>query len=214
MARLAGRFFPPSFTYLGDDIGLMVQTIAMGIAGTVFAVVLAVPLGMLAARNVMKNSVVHNVIREGLNFVRALPEIVLALVFVAAVGLGPFAGVLALAIHTTGILGEFYAESIENIDPKPVEAVEATGARLTQRIKHAIFPQIFPVFNSQNLYILDRNIRASTIMGIVGAGGIGFELLESMRLYRYSHVASIILIMLITILSVDMLSAYLRKKVV
>lgn len=211
---LSGMFFPPNFTYLGYDLGLMFQTIAMGITGTVFAIVLAVPLGMLAARNVMKNSILHNVVRECMNFVRAMPEIMLALVFVAAVGLGPFAGVLALAIHTTGILGEFYAESIENIDPKPVEAVEATGARLTQRIRHAIFPQIVPIFNSHNLYILDRNIRASTIMGIVGAGGIGFELLESMRLYNYTHTAEIILIILVTILLVDTLSAYLRKKVV
>jgi phosphonate transport system permease protein len=214
IVNLAGMFFPPNFTYLGDDVGLMLQTIAMGIAGTAFAIVLAVPLGMLAARNVTKNSVVHNVVRECLNFVRAMPEIMLALVFVAAVGLGPFAGVLALAIHTTGILGEFYAESIENIDPKPVEAVEATGARFTQQIRHAIIPQVAPIFNSHNLYILDRNIRASTIMGIVGAGGIGFELLESMRLYKYTHTAAIILIMLFTIFAVDMVSSYVRKKVV
>jgi phosphonate transport system permease protein len=137
-----------------------------------------------------------------------------ALIFVAAVGLGPFAGVLAIAIHTAGFLGKFYAEAIENVDPKPVEAVEATGARFIQRIRHAVFPQVMPLFNSYNLYILDRNIRASTVIGIVGAGGIGFDLVMSMKLFEYQKTATLILIILFTIMLVDGLSSYLRKKVV
>ncbi len=152
------------------------------------------------ARNITKNRLVSNLVRECSNLLRAMPEIMLAILFVAAVGLGPFAGVLAIAFHTAGILGEFYSGAIENIDPRPVEAVEGTGARFVQRVRHAIFPQIFPIFNSNNLYILDRNIRASAIMGMVGAGGIGFVLLESFRMLQYRQGMAILIVLLATII--------------
>jgi len=152
--------------------------------------------------------------KEITNFLRAMPDLVFALIFVVAVGLGPFAGVLALGLNTAGFLGKFCAEAIENVDPKPVEAVAATGARFVQRIGHSIFPQVLPLFNSYNLYILDRNIRYSTVMGLVGAGGIGFELVMTSRMFEYRQVAAMLLIILATIMIVDWLSAYVRKKVV
>ncbi len=128
--------------------------------------------------------------------------------------LGPFAGVFALGLHTAGCLGEFYAEAIGNVDPKAVEAVQASGAGLLQRVSHSIFPQVLPLFNSCNLYILDRNIRYSTIMGLVGAGGIGFELVMTSRMFEYRQMAAMLLIILATVMLVDWRSAYLRKKLV
>lgn len=208
------NMFPPERSDIPRYIWLMLETIAIGICGTFFAIVISIPLGMLAARNVTHSPVISNAAREIANFLRGIPDLVFALVFVAAVGLGPFAGVLALALHTAGFLGKFYAEAIENIDPKPVEAVEATGARFLQKIIHAVFPQALPLFNSYNLYILDRNIRASTVLGVVGAGGIGFELIMSMRIFEHQRTATLIIIILITITAVDRISAYLRKKVV
>jgi phosphonate transport system permease protein len=121
---------------------------------------------------------------------------------------------LALGLNTAGFLGKFYAEAIENVDPKPVEAVEAAGARFFQRIGHSIFPQVSPLFNSYNLYILERNIRYSTIMGLVGAGGIGFELVMTSRMFEYRQEAAMLLIIVATIMIVDRLSAFIRKRVV
>ena len=204
----------PDFTYLGMYLSLMLETITIAISGTAIAILLAVPLALLMARNITKNRIINNIVRECTNLLRAIPELMYAILFVAAVGLGPFAGVLAIALHTAGILGEFYAGAIENIDPKPVEAVEATGARFIQRIRHAIIPQIFPVVNSNNLYMLDRNIRASSILGIVGGGGIGIVLLGAFHMLRFQQVIVIIGVIFVAIFAADFLSAYIRKKVV
>jgi phosphonate transport system permease protein len=206
--------FPPDFSEMTNYVKLMIETVAMGISGTFLAVVLSLPLGMLSARNITRSPVVYSVMKEVANFFRAMPELMLALVFVVAVGLGPFAGVLAIAVHTAGFLGKFYAEAIENVDPKPVEAVDAAGARFLQKIRHAVFPQVLPLFNSYNLYILDRNIRASTVLGIVGAGGIGFELVMSMKLFEYHKTAALLLVILTTVMLIDWLSSALRKRVV
>jgi phosphonate transport system permease protein len=204
--------FPPDFSKIGLYIKLMLETIAIGVSGTVVAVALSIPLGILASRNLIHSSAVYTISKEIINFFRAVPDLVFALIFVAAVGLGPFAGVLALGLHTTGFLAKMYGETIENIDPGPKEAVEATGASFLQVVKHAIFPQIIPLFNSYNLYILDRNIRSSAVLGIVGAGGIGFELTMSMRLFEYQKTLALIIIVLITIIIVDKVSEYLRRR--
>ncbi len=206
--------FPPDFSRIGVYLRLMLETVAMGVSGTFLAILLGIPLGALAARNLNRNKIIYNLAKEITNFLRAMPELVFALIFVVAVGLGPFAGVLALGLNTAGFLGKFYAEAIENVDSKPVEAVEATGARFFQRIGHSIFPQVSPLFNSYNLYILERNIRYSTIMGLVGAGGIGFELVMTSRMFEYRQEAAMLLIIIATIMAVDRLSAYLRKRVV
>ena len=206
--------FPPDFSRIRVYLRLMLETVAMGVSGTFMAILLGIPLGALAARNLNRNVIIYNLAKEITNFFRAMPELVFALIFVVAVGLGPFAGVLALGLNTAGFLGKFYAEAIENVDPKPVEAVEAAGARFFQRIGHSIFPQVSPLFNSYNLYILERNIRYSTIMGLVGAGGIGFELVMTSRMFEYRQESAMLLIIMATIMMVDRLSAYIRKRVV
>ncbi len=214
LGEFLGGMWPPDFSAWQTYLRLLLETIGMGITGTFLAVILAVPLGLGAARNLVRNSLIYNLAKEVTNLLRAVPELMFALVFVVAVGLGPFAGVLALACHTAGFLGKFYAEAIENIAPGPVEAVTATGARALQRWRYAVWPQITPLFHSYNLYILDRNIRASTLMGIVGAGGIGFELVMSMKLFEYRQTAALVLLILGTILVFDWLSARLRARVV
>ncbi|MCX7874245.1 MAG: phosphonate ABC transporter, permease protein PhnE [Caldimicrobium sp.] len=206
--------FPPNLSGIDRYLYLVIETVSMGITGTVIAIFLSIPLGVLSARNILHSRIVNSLSREIINFLRAMPELIFALIFVSAVGLGPFAGVLAIALHTVGFLGKFYAEAIENIDKKPVEAIESTGARFIQKVRYAVLPQIIPLFNSYNLYLLDRNIRASTVMGVVGAGGIGFELIMSMKVLDYQRTLTIILLILITIVIVDYISHYLRKRVV
>lgn len=205
--------FPPNLSGLDRYLKLVIETVCMGISGTLIAIFLSIPLGVLSARNIISSKFVNDISREIINFFRAMPELIFALLFVSAVGLGPFAGVLAIAIHTVGFLGKFYAESIENIDKKPIEAIDSTGASFIHKIRYAVLPQILPLFNSYNLYLLDRNIRASTVMGVVGAGGIGFELIMSMKVFDYQRTLTIILLILITIVIVDQVSYYLRKRV-
>ena len=207
-------FWPPDFSNFDLYTSLMVQTIAMAISGTTIAVLLSLPLAILMSRNITKNKIVNNVVRECVNLLRAIPEMIMGILFVAAVGLGPFAGVLAIALHSVGVLTEFFAGAIENIDPGPGEAVQAAGARLIQRVRHTVLPQIYPIFTSNNLYILDRNIRASSIMGMVGAGGIGWILIQAFEVFDFQHMIVILGIMIVTIFAVDTLSAYIRKRVV
>ena len=214
VAEMLGQFAAINFEYFDSSIDFMIQTIMMAIAGSAIAIVAAVPLGVAMARNLNKNRAIANGLREITNLFRALPEMVIAIYFVAVVGMGPFAGVIAIALHSAGILGEFYAGAIENIDSKPIEAIEGTGATFIQRIRHAIFPQIWPIFISNNLYILDRNVRDSAILGMVGAGGIGFLLSQTIRMFYLGDAMQIMIVMIVTIASIDFLSAYIRKRMV
>ena len=146
-------------------------------------------------------------------FFRAIPEFIIAMILVIAIGFGAIPGVLALGIHTMGFLAKFYAEDIEHINKGPVDALKSSGASKRQIISFAVIPQIIPSFVGNNLYILDRNIRMATMLGIVGAGGIGYELQSSFRMFEYQKVSAIILIIFITIFLIDYLSSYIRSKV-
>ena len=208
-----GYMVPPDFSELPKYLSLIVETLGMAVAGSVTAIVLSVFLGVLSARNIVRNGLLNRMSSEICNFCRAMPDILFALFFVVSVGLGPFAGVIALALSSLGFLGKFYGEAIENIDPRPLEAIDATGAGTTQKIIHGVLPQVLPLFNSYNLYILDRNVRTSTILGVVGAGGIGFELTVAMRLCDYQKTAAIVLVIFLTVLAVDYVSSSARRKV-
>lgn len=209
-----GNLFPPDLSAITKYLNSIFETISMGISGTVIAIILSIPVGFLAARNIVNNIFIKSLMSGISNLLRSIPDMVIALIFVASVGLGPFAGVLALGLHTVGFLGKFYAEAIENIDPKPLEAIDATGAKFVQKIGNGVFPQFLSLFNSYNLYVFDRNVRTSTILGIVGAGGIGFELVESMRVFQYERASTIIILILIVIMSIDWISSYLRERIV
>lgn len=206
--------FPPNFSRFNEYTVLMGETIAMAISATVIGILFSIPLGILAANNMKVNPFITNITKEFITFLRAVPDLIFALIFVSAIGLGPFAGVLAIALHVTGFLSKFYAETIESIDMKSIEALESTGATRFYIILHGVFPQILPLFNSYNLYILDRNVRASATMGVVGAGGIGFELVMSMRLFEYQETATIVLLILAVVIFINRLSSYFRQKIV
>jgi len=214
MAKLIPMYFPPVWVNWSNIITKILETLAIAVSGTVFAIIIAIPLGILAARNLFHIKWIRIVVIEICNFFRSIPDLVFALIFVSAVGLGPFPGVIGLGIHTAGFLGKIYAEAIENVDLKPLEAVQATGAHFFQRIRHCIIPQIIPSFTSNSLYIFDRNIRASTILGVIGAGGIGFELVANMRSFEYNRVMGLVIIILVLIIIVDRLSSSIRSKVV
>lgn len=214
MANLIGRMFPPDWAVLADLVGPTIETLEIAIWGTTLAVFVAVPLSLLAARNIAPHPVLYTGARLILNVLRGVPEILFALIFVASVGLGPFPGVLALAVHSAGQLGKFLAEAIENIDPGPREAVEATGSGLGHVVRYAIIPQILPEAVTYMLYRWEVNVRAAFVLGLVGAGGLGFELQSRMRLFRYPEVLTIILLIFAVVVVMEMLGNWIRAKLI
>lgn len=208
------RMFPPNISYIADNLlEPALQTVQIALLGTFFAVLLAIPLSLLAARNLSPNIALYHLVRQVLNVARGINEIILALIFVAAVGLGPFAGVLALAVHGAGMLGKFFAEAIEEVDRGPIEAMASAGCRTPQVVLFAIIPQVLPVWLGVILYRLESNIRASTILGMVGAGGIGFELVTTMKLFEYENTAACVVVILALVFIADQVSDRLRKLV-
>ncbi|MEL6264548.1 MAG: phosphonate ABC transporter, permease protein PhnE, partial [Pseudomonadota bacterium] len=182
------------------------------VAGTALAVALSLPLAFLAARPTAANTWSRQLAKTTLNALRAVPELIMGIVFVAAVGFGMLPGVLALGLHSAGMVGKFFAEAIEHVHHAPIEAAEATGATRMQVISHAVFPQVFPQFADVTMYRWEYNFRASTVMGMVGAGGIGTELVGALRLLDYQQVGAILIVILIAVTIVDGLSGVLRRR--
>lgn len=211
MADFLTRMLPPDWSVVGTVRTAVVETLQTAIIGTSLGVVLAFPLGFLAARNVA-HSLLCLMVRTLLNAIRSIPLILYALFFVAAVGLGPLAGTLATAIYSAGMLGKFFSEAVEAIDPKPVEGVLAAGAGWLQALRYGVLPQVQPHFMAYILYRFELNVREGTILGLVGAGGIGFYISLYMRSFEYGRVATLTLIILVMIAVIDALSAYLRAK--
>lgn len=206
------RYGNPDFSDLPRYIKLMSQTIATALWGTALALVLALLFAPFAARNFAANSVSYRIAREMLNFMRAMPDLLLALIFVSAMGLGPLPGVLALGLHTAGFLGKFLAESLERVDSGSVEAVQAVGASRLQTVMFAGWPSIIREALGYALYIMDRNVRMASVLGLVGAGGIGLALHDTLRLFQYDQSAALILVILSVLLVFDYFSTWLRGK--
>ena len=207
------RMLPPDFSNLKNLIYAMLETIEIAFLGTFIAITLSIPVGLLSARNLAPNYFIFLVARTITIFFRAIPEFIIAMILVIAVGFGALPGVLALGIHTMGFLAKFYAEDIEHINKGPVEALNSSGASKRQIISFAVIPQILPSFIANNLYILDRNIRMATMLGIVGAGGIGYELQSSFRMFEYQKVSAIIIIIFVAIFIIDHSSSFIRSKI-
>ena len=215
MLAFAGQMFvEPDWAYLPQLLDKMLETIEMTFLATMIALVVSLSLGVLAARNATPHIAVYRVVRDLLSLMRALPELVWALVFVSAVGLGPLPGVMALAFVTVGFMGKFFAESIEVVDPKSVEGVRAHGAGWLQVRVFAMLPQALPDFVGTVMYILDHNLRAATILGLVGAGGIGYDLVMSMRLFQYDRLILIALAIYLVVTLLDRLSDQLRSRII
>lgn len=213
MADFIGRMFPPNWEFMGKLVVPAIETIQIAIWGTLLGVVLAVPVCFLAARNITPNGAVFHFMRQVLNIARGINEIILALIFVAAVGLGPFPGVLALALHGAGMLGKFFAESIEEIDQGPIEALRSTGAGPIQIIVFGVMPQVITAWIAVILYRFETNLRQATVLGMVGAGGIGFELVGSMKLFQYQDTATCILVIVVMVMTADFISSKLRARI-
>ena len=212
LISMVGEMFPPDFSRALNWIKPLIDTIAMSIAGTGLAVAISLPLSLGAARNTTPHPFVYFLSRMILNITRAIPELILGILFVAAVGFGTLPGVLALGFHSIGMVGKFFAEAIEHTDNAPIEAAKSAGANHLQIIFHSIFPQIFPQIADVTFYRWEYNFRASMVLGAVGAGGIGFEILGALRLLKYEEVSALLLVVLIMVTLVDSLSNYLRQK--
>lgn len=213
MAEYAAGFAHPNFRDLDYYVSEIVLTVQIAAWGTFLAVIAAVPFGILSSNN-MVPWWVYQPVRRLMDAFRAINELVFAVLFVVAVGLGPFAGVMALFVHTTGILAKLFSEAVEAIDPRPVEGIRATGASKLQEIVYGVVPQVLPLWMSFSLYRFESNVRSATVLGLVGAGGIGQVLFESIRGFYYSEAAAILILIVVTVTLVDLLSQQLRKLVI
>jgi phosphonate transport system permease protein len=212
VAQISSEMVPPDFTRWRSWLRPLADTLAMSIAGTVLAVAFSLPLALLAAVNTAPHALVQQAARLLLSFLRSVPEIIMGILFVAAVGFGALPGVLALGLHSVGMVGKFYAEAIEHSDPRPAEAARAAGAGPLQIIQRAILPQVLPQLADITLYRWEYHFRASAVLGIVGAGGIGFELIAALRLMAYDQVSAILLAILACVVAVDATGAALRRR--
>ena len=207
------RMIPPDLSVLGNALRGAMETIQIAVVGTAVAAVLALPMGFAAARNAAPGWLFYWA-RSLLNAFRAVDTLVYALFFVAAVGLGPFPGVLAVMVYTATVLAKLYSEAIEAIEPGPVEAVRATGATTLQVLRWGVLPQLVPQFLSFTLYRFETNIRAAAVLGFVGAGGIGFYIQTYLRLLNYPAAATVLLVLIGLVMIVDFASSRLRARLV
>ena len=210
----AHLFARPDWTYLPSLLTKMLETIEMSLLATALAALLSLPLGVLAARNASPHAVIFHATRTMLSAMRALPELVWALVFVSALGLGPLPGILAMAFVTVGFMGKAFAEAIEVADPRPVDGITALGATHGQVVSFALLPQALPDLVGTTVYVLDHNVRAAAILGLVGAGGIGYDMVMAMRLFEYDRILLIGTVIYAVVTLLDRLSDRLRARVI
>jgi len=203
---------PPNWSYYNTVAKNLLETWNIALISTSFAAVFSIPFSMMAAANINRNKYFYNIFRIFLNLLRTVPEIILAVIFVAVVGLGAMSGMLALFVFAIGILVKLISETVEAINPGPVEAIRASGGNTLQVIRYAVFPQIITQFFSYTLYVLEINIKASVVLGFVGAGGIGLILKQQLNMFNYGNVSTIILMTFVAISLIDLLSNLLRER--
>ena len=211
MRQFGQDFLRPDFGNIRAYVEAMWLTIQIALWGTALAVLLGIPLGLLSARNIAPFWVVQPV-RRVLDLLRSIPDLVMGTIFLVAVGLGPLAGVLALALNTGGVLGKLFSEAVESIDPRPVEGVRATGAKPLHEIVWGVIPQVAPLWTSFALYRFESNSRAATVLGLIGAGGIGRLLFDSLNGFNYSQVSAIAIVIVVAVSLIDLLSQAIRKR--
>lgn len=214
MAEFLTEAIPPdlSWAVLGPSLQGALVTLWIGLLGTTLSIPFALALALAAARGTAPGPVTYQAARGLLSFLRAVPDVVFALVFVTAVGLGPFPGVLALVLHNIGVMGKLWAETVEDADPGPPTALRSAGAGRLQVAVHALLPSVTPQLVGLLLYRFDVNVRSSLVLGLVGAGGIGFLINQSIQLFRFDEMLTHILVVLVLIVAVDQLSALVRRR--
>ncbi len=211
MADIIRRASPPDVSNLDIIVWPTVETIDIALFGTVCGVVLAVPFAVMAARNVTPSRFLYGFARSVIALTRAVPDLIWALLFVTAVGLGPFPGALALSVHSIGMLGRLFAEIIEDMDMGPVEALTLTGAGRVQVFSQAVVPSLLPSLLGITLYRFDENLRSSLVLGFVGAGGLGFQMLTAMNLFQYQSVSTLLIVTFLLVIGAERASAALRR---
>lgn len=209
---LAFMLPPGGFSDIGTLLHAVLETLAMAFAGSVLANVIAIPLGFVAARNVVASRVLHFLVRRVLDVIRGVDVLIWALVFISVVGLGPFAGILAIVVSDTGALAKLYAEAIESVDRRPREAVQASGGNRLQAIRFGMVPQVLPLILSNAIYFFESNTRNATVLGVVGAGGIGLALFDRIRVNDWHSASLVILLILVTVYGIDLLTEGLRRR--
>jgi phosphonate transport system permease protein len=212
--RFVSSLWPPDNDFWFELTEPILATIQMAFLGTLLSMVLSFPFALLAARNTSPHPAVYQISRLILNVIRAIPSLVWAIIFVAAMGFGPFAGVIALGVGQVGVLGKLYSEAIEAINPRQVEAVRASGAGVLQVFSFAVLPQALPLMLSYTLLDFESNIRSATILGIVGAGGIGFELQASFSQFKFHQVLTILIEIVVLVTVIDQFSAFVRRRLI
>lgn len=212
MANFLSRLWPPDFGKFGTIVQLLIETFQMAVIGTLIGSILSLLVSFGAASNIAPRWL-YGTCRMVLNALRSIPELILALMFVSAVGLGPFAGILALILGSMGTIAKIYAEAMESVDAGPIRALESTGASKRQVITYGVLPQAAPLLTSYTLLLFEGNVRGATILGLVGAGGIGMELTMAMRLYDYGHLLAIVISIVVLVTVIDRISAIIRKRI-
>jgi phosphonate transport system permease protein len=213
MAIFIKDFLKPDFSDIGHFAAKMLETVQMAIWGTFLSIVFGIPFALLSSNNIAPYWIVQPA-RRLMDAARAINELVFAILFVAAVGLGPLAGVMALFIHNLGIISKLFSEAVEAIDQRPVEGIRASGAGYIQEIIFGVIPQVLPLWTSLSLYRFETNVRSATVLGIVGAGGIGFIFYESFRAFQYARASAVIIVIVISVSLIDVLSSQLRKHLI
>lgn len=215
LGTLVVLLFPPM---PGDEpreiLWALLETLAMAFLGTFLAALLSMPVAFLAAKNAFPLRIPRFFVRRGLDCLRGVDQLIWALIFVRAVGLGPLAGIMAILISDIGTLSKLFSESIENIEKKPTEGVKAAGANRIQTLRFGVLPQVAPMFLSSALYMFESNVRSATILGIVGAGGIGFQLSDRIRAHQWEEASFILILILVTVAGIDWLSGRLRIRLI
>lgn len=211
MAEFFGRMVPPDLGVASSVVSSTLETIQIALFGTVVAAVVSFVLGLLAANNLTPRWI-NQPIKSFLGVLRGIPLILLAVMFVSTVGLGPFPGVLAIAVHSTGMLGKFYAEAFENADKGVFEAIDSSGASWFQRVRFAVLPQVAPDVARDTMFRFELNLRESLVLGLVGAGGIGFYIQSYVRAFQYERVATLTLMVIVMVIAVEQLSTWIRRQ--
>lgn len=212
MGTFLARLWPPDFSKFDVIVRLLIETFQMAVVGTALGAGLSLLVAFGAASTIAPRWLYYPC-RWVMNIIRSVPDLVFALMFVSAVGLGPFAGILAMTLGSIGSIGKIFAEAMEAVDPGPVVAMEAVGASKRQVIQYGILPQAAPLLTSYTLLLFEGNVRGATILGLVGAGGIGLELTTAMRMYDYGHLSAIIICIIVLVTLIDQGSALIRKRI-
>jgi phosphonate transport system permease protein len=212
MGEFLTRLFPPTWDKVDVIVDQLVETLQMAVVGTALGAVLSLLMAFGASSNIAPRWLYYPT-RWTMNVIRSLPDLVFALMFVSAVGLGPFAGILAMTVGSVGSIGKVFAEAMESVDTGPVTAMQAVGASRRQVVQYGILPQAGPLLVSYTLLLFEGNVRGATILGMVGAGGIGLELTTAMKMYDYGHLSAIVICIIVLVTAIDQASAVIRRKI-